>query len=62
LRRAQIRVEARLQLAQSLEITIGLLNRHAPTWRPLDHRFRRTSLPRACDEPAPLPRSTWPPA
>ena len=43
-RRAQIGVEARLQLSESLEIRIGLLNRHAPTWRPLDHRFRRTSL------------------
>jgi hypothetical protein len=37
---AQMLLEARLQLQESLESRIRLSSRHAPTWRPLDHRFR----------------------
>src|SRR5262249_37288786 len=37
---AQLVLEARLQLQESLETGIRLSSRHAPTWRPLDHTFR----------------------
>src|SRR5215471_15158034 len=37
---AQLVLEACLQLQESLETGIRLSSRHAPTWRPLDHRFR----------------------
>src|SRR6266511_824601 len=41
--RAQVCVEALLQLSERLEIRISALIRHAPTWRPLDTDFRRAS-------------------
>src|SRR5262249_10174553 len=37
---AQLVLEAFLQLYESLETGIRVPVRHAPTWRPLDYRFR----------------------
>src|SRR5262249_2815553 len=39
-REAKLSLGARLQLAESLDMTMRLTNRHAPTWRPLDLRAR----------------------
>src|SRR5712664_541481 len=44
--RARFHVEARLQPSEGLDAWIRFLNRHAPTWRPLAHRYRHTSAAR----------------
>ena len=50
---AQLRVHARLQRQERLQTRIGLPNRHAPTWRPLDPDSAARASNNAYGEPAP---------